>query len=282
MSNTELPPPYYALKEDATTEQNATEIPMPHDEEPLEAPIVYAPAFENKDTRIGFIQKVLAIKFFQAIAMTIVMVIFVVAPYSIYRALVYDTYTRINLIVVSSLILLATLGLLHYCNRSRFVLPYNYMFLGVYPLAVAFFISVVFFQSGLVSIFVSWVYFNIVLFALLMISVFALQTNIEFKTNVGLVITGLILIVTYAFTVPFIYGLNAFGVLYCSLMIFALTAYVLNDLQAMMSKTYRIHLSPADFVKAALIMHIDYRYMIMKFFKRHCNSTAREVNDVQN
>ncbi|KAI8425983.1 hypothetical protein MSG28_004967 [Choristoneura fumiferana] len=59
-------------------------------------------------------------------------------------------------------------------------------------------------------------------------------------------------------------------------MIFALTAYVLNDLQAMMSKTYRIHLSPADFVKAALIMHIDYRYMIMKFFKRHCNSTARE------
>ncbi|KAI8425992.1 hypothetical protein MSG28_004971 [Choristoneura fumiferana] len=278
--HSDSPPPYHALEEGFKTEDNhfqGTEVIMPpsHDDPDY----AYGVLFEHKDNRIGFIQKVILIKLFQILLATIPLAVFASEPYEIYRMMEHNYNGHSNLLVVSSLLLLAVLGLIHYCDKARFARPYNYLFLLAYPLSFGFFVAVVTWRFGSGEILLSWMLFLITVFFMLVYSILALQSKIEFKTSIGISIAAGSFIVLYALTIPFIY-VNAFGVLYCSLALFMLTAYILYDIRLMMSRNYRLHMSPSDFVKAAVIMHIDYRYMIMDIMLK--NNTDDDADPVFN
>ncbi|XP_063363388.1 uncharacterized protein LOC134652155 [Cydia amplana] len=175
--------------------------------------------------------------------------------------------------MLSTLAYLAITGLLVYCTKARRENPYRYVFLTAHPISLALFISfpaiILDFLSPIALAFLIYVF--AMLFVLLY-SVFALQTKLEFAAMHAIFLACIVQILIYAFTVPFIW-IDAFGVLYISLALSLDLIYIFWDLEIMTSKKYWHDVTPDSFVDATLNLQFDYYYMFVNIIKPHmCKS----------
>lgn len=255
----DLPPAYTSLH------NSTANIAIPNESDPTcedGSELLVNNCFEDKTTRIGFIQKVLSIKLLQILLMTLVLGIFAVYQRSIYRSMRHDG-SQVHVILLSTLAFLAITGLSIYCTKARRENPYRYVFLTAHPISLVLFISfpaiILDFLSPIALAFLTYVF---AVFFVLLYSVFALQTKLEFAVKHAIFLAGIVQILIYAFTVPFIW-IDAFGVLYISLALFFDLIYIFWDLEIMTSKKYWHDVTPDNFVDATLNLQLDYYYIFV-------------------
>ncbi|XP_047993145.1 uncharacterized protein LOC125231676 isoform X3 [Leguminivora glycinivorella] len=259
MTSSDLPPAYNSIH------NSTANIAMPNESEPNcddVSELITNNCFDDKTTRIGFLQKVLAIKLLQTLLMVLIFGIFAACNYDIRMTMRHGA--EVHFILLSTLIFLAITGLLIYCTKARRENPYRYIFLIFHPISLALFVSfpatILYILSSIALAFLTYVF---ALFSVLLYSVFALQTKLPFAAKHAMFLACLVQILIYAFIVPFVWGVNAFAILYISLALSLDLIYILWDLETMTSKKYWHDITPDNFVDGALNLQLDYYYMFV-------------------
>ncbi|XP_061714741.1 uncharacterized protein LOC133523266 [Cydia pomonella] len=230
-----------------------------------EARLLINDNFEDKTAYIGFIQKVLAVKLLQMFIINAIMVGFLANRIDIIRFMDREN-NLVIIMVMSYLVFMLIFGVMFACQKLRPRSPYRYIFLVAYPLSLSVFISAwTIFWHLLAPIILVCIYYCVVFFVLLLYSIFALQTKLQFVPKYSIIIAIGTQIVMYAVTVPFI-DINAVHVLCPTIIMIFEYIYILYNLKAMTSLSYWSIITPADFVNGAINLHFDYFNILSKPF----------------
>lgn len=288
----DLPPSYNSLYAPTNTVEEAVPRCESEDEAGL---LAYEYCFEDKTTRIGFIQKVLGLKLLQMLFMTAIIAGFWANTVDIIRFMYRGNHLR-DLMLVSNVVFILVYGMMVACGRIRRRSPYRYLFLVVHPLSLSVYISVwTIFRHLLAPVLLFCVYYCIVLFALLLYSIFALQTKLQFNTKYCILIAIGTQIVLYAVTISIlkinsiINAIIFIVYILCPTIILKLEyIYVIYNIEAMTSTYYWNDITPADFIDGAINLHIDYYNIIYNLVLPkicHCSrihdlSRVEEILDI--
>ncbi|XP_061714760.1 uncharacterized protein LOC133523279 isoform X3 [Cydia pomonella] len=128
----DLPPSYNSLYAPTNTVEEAVPRCESEDEAGF---LAYEYCFEDKTTRIGFIQKVLGLKLLQMLFMTAIIAGFWANTVDIIRFMYRGNHLR-DLMLVSNVVFILVYGMMVACGRIRRRSPYRYLFLVVLPLSL--------------------------------------------------------------------------------------------------------------------------------------------------
>ena len=94
----------------------------------------------------------------------------------------------------------------------------------------------------------------ILVFAL---TIFAMQTKIDFTACAGVLLVGLLCLMLFGFLVLFFPGNKVINIVYASLGAFIFGVYIVFDTQMMMGGKHKYALDPEEYIFASLNLYLD-------------------------
>ncbi|KAH8284159.1 hypothetical protein KR054_011625 [Drosophila jambulina] len=214
--------------------------------------------FSNDSIRRGFVRKVYLILLAQLMG-TVGLLALLTCDYDIK---LYVQESRV-IFLLSWVAMLVILGILTCNEGARRRAPTNFIFLVIFSIAQSFLVSVVACRYAPKEVFMAVVVTAMVCLGL---TVFALQTRIDFTMLRGMLVSCLLILVLFAFLTVFVNSSVLSKVFVClSALLFSM--YLVFDTQMMMGGKHRYAISPEEYIFAALNLYIDVVNIFLDFLQ---------------
>jgi len=207
-----------------------------------------ADAFSDKVIRLGFMRKVYSILSLQLLLTTAVAGLFYIEP--------IRAYTQGNgqwLMWVAFIPSFICLIVMTCCEGVRRKSPGNMICLGIFTLAEGFMIGIVISFYKAQDVFIALGICVVVVFGL---TIFALQTKIDFTAMGGALLVALLCLMMLGFFAA-IFRDNILNLVYASLGAFIFGMYIIFDTQMMMGGKHKYALDPEEYIFASLNLYLD-------------------------
>ncbi|TMW47754.1 hypothetical protein DOY81_007161 [Sarcophaga bullata] len=208
----------------------------------------YAQDFEDPSVRHGFIRRVYLILTVQLLITLGIICIFV------FNEDLQDYVTENpHLVIVAFGITFTTMIALACCPDIRRRTPGNYICLGIFTLAESFLLGTIASVYEPMTVLLAVGITAAICFAL---TVFAMQTRIDFTLMGGFLLVILIVFMVFGIVMIF-FRSQMMRMIYCGLGVIIFSLYLLYDTQLMLGGKHQYSLSPDEHVFAALNLYID-------------------------
>jgi len=208
-----------------------------------------ADAFSDKVIRRGFMRKVYSILSLQLLLTTAVAGLFFIHPIREYAST--NGFWMIYLAFIPSFICLIALTC---CEGVRRKSPGNLICLGVFTLAEGFMMGCVVSVYQVDEVMMALGITVAVVFGL---TIFALQTKIDFTAMGGILLVALICLMMFGFFALIFPGNKIVNIVYASLGALIFGIYIIFDTQMMMGGKHQYALDPEEYVFASLNLYLD-------------------------
>lgn len=207
-----------------------------------------AEAFSEASVRRGFMRKVYGILSLQLLVTSAIAGIFFIEPVRLYAQ------SNSWIFFVAMIPLFGSMIALVCCNDVRRKSPGNLICLGIFTLA----------QGVLLGAAVSVYNVNEIMMALgitvivvLGLTLFALQTKVDFTACGGILLVGLLCLMMFGFFVWIFPSNSVVNIVYASLGAFIFGIYIIFDTQMMMGGKHKYALDPEEYIFASLNLYLD-------------------------
>ena len=208
-----------------------------------------ANAFSDKVIRLGFMRKVYSILSLQLLLTTAVAGIFYIDPIRSYAQ--GNGYWLIWVALIPSFICLIVMSC---CEGVRRKSPGNMVFLGIFTLAEGFLMGIVVSTHSAKEVLIALGICVVVVFGL---TIFALQTKIDFTAMRGALLVALLCLMMFGFFAAIFQGNNILKLVYASIGAFIFGLYIIFDTQMMMGGKHKYALDPEEYIFASLNLYLD-------------------------
>jgi len=207
-----------------------------------------ADAFSDASIRRGFIRKVYSILSLQLLVTAAVAGLFFIEP--------VQQYSRENpwLMIIAFIPIVVCLCVFSCCANVRRQYPGNLICLSIFTLAegvlMGFAISVYEAKEVMMAI-------GITIIIVLGLTLFALQTKIDFTALGGILLVALLCLIMLGFFVLIFRDNKVLNIVYASLGAFIFGVYIVFDTQLMMGGKHKYALDPEEYIFASLNLYLD-------------------------
>jgi len=208
-----------------------------------------ADAFSDKVIRLGFMRKVYSILSLQLLLTTAVAGLFYIEPIREYTQ--GNGYWLIWVAFVPSFICLIVMSC---CEGVRRKSPGNMVCLGIFTLAEGFMMGIVVSTYSAKEVLIALGICVVVVFGL---TIFALQTKIDFTAMGGALLVALLCLMMFGFFAAIFRGNNILNLVYASIGAFIFGLYIIFDTQMMMGGKHKYALDPEEYIFASLNLYLD-------------------------
>jgi len=208
-----------------------------------------ADAFSDKVIRRGFMRKVYSILSLQLLLTTAVAGLFFIHPIRAYAQ--GNGQWLIFVAFIPSFICLIALSC---CEGVRRKSPNNLICLGVFTLAEGFMMGCVVSVYDVDEVMMA---LGITVAVVVGLTLFALQTKIDFTAMGGVLLVALICLMMFGFFALIFPGNNIVNIVYASLGALIFGIYIVFDTQLMMGGKHRYALDPEEYIFASLNLYLD-------------------------
>jgi len=208
-----------------------------------------ADAFSDKVIRRGFMRKVYSILSLQLLLATAVAGLFFIHPIREYAST--NGFWMIYLAFIPSFICLIALTC---CEGVRRKSPGNLICLGIFTLAEGFMMGCVVSVYQVDEVMMALGITVAVVFGL---TIFALQTKIDFTAMGGILLVALICLMMFGFFALIFPSNKIVNIVYASLGALIFGIYIIFDTQMMMGGKHQYALDPEEYVFASLNLYLD-------------------------
>jgi len=140
------------------------------------------------------------------------------------------------------------------CDQVRRKSPGNYICLAIFTLAegllMGFVISVYEANEVMMAI-------GITVILVLALTIFAMQTKIDFTAMAGVLLVGLLCLMLFGLLILFFPNNKVVNIVYASLGAFIFGVYIVFDTQMMMGGKHKYALDPEEYIFASLNLYLD-------------------------
>jgi len=208
-----------------------------------------ADAFSDKAIRRGFMRKVYSILSLQLLLTTAVAGLFYIDPIRSYAQ--GNGYWLIWVAFIPSFICLIVMSC---CEGVRRKSPGNMVCLGIFTLAEGFMMGIVVSTYSAKEVLIALGICVVVVFGL---TIFALQTKIDFTAMGGALLVALLCLMMFGFFAAIFRGNNILNLVYASIGAFIFGLYIIFDTQMMMGGKHKYALDPEEYIFASLNLYLD-------------------------
>jgi len=207
-----------------------------------------ASAFSDQAIRRGFMRKVYSILSLQLLLTSAVAGIFFIHPIRAYAST--NGFWMIYVAFIPSFICLIALAC---CEGVRRKSPGNLICLGVFTLAEGFMMGCVISVYKVDEVMIA---LGITVAVVLGLTLFALQTKIDFTAMGGILVVALVCLMMFGFF-AIIFRSNVVNIIYASLGALLFGFYIVFDTQMMMGGKHKYALDPEEYIFASLNLYLD-------------------------
>ncbi|XP_011182293.1 protein lifeguard 1 [Zeugodacus cucurbitae] len=139
------------------------------------------------------------------------------------------------------------------CEGVRRSFPLNFILLILFTLAESFLLSFLAIKYSPDTVLYA---LGITTLVVLVLTVFAMQTAIDFTSCGAILLVGSIILLIIGLVAIFVPS-RTLMIVYCSIGIVVFSFYLIFDIQMMLGGNHRYQISPEDYIFAALSIYID-------------------------
>ncbi|XP_037948016.1 protein lifeguard 3-like [Teleopsis dalmanni] len=205
-------------------------------------------SFDDRSVRHEFISKV-----FSIVAVQIFVTIGIIGMFVFNDDLKVYVLQRIYLFWIALGATFICMLVLVCCENVRRTSPTNYIMLGIFTLCEAFLLGVItiFYKLELI------LYAMVITFLVVVgLTLFALQTQIDFTACGGIMIVLAIILLVMGIVMIF-FPSRTLHIIYCCFGVGIFGIYLIYDVQLMVGGNHANSISPEDYIFAALSIYID-------------------------
>lgn len=205
-------------------------------------------SFSDKAVRLGFIRKVYSILCAQ-LALTMALIGFFFIP-SVQLFAAKNSWVLI-LALVLSLVMMFSLVCVPSLRRKS---PHNFIFLGVFTLCEGYLVGAICSTYDVVEVLIA---VGVTAGVVLALTVFAMQTKIDFTAWGGALLCVLVVFVLVGFVAAFFPQTRTVRLVYAGVGAIIFSLYIVFDTQMMIGGNHKYSLDPEEYVFAALNLYLD-------------------------